>query len=192
MGTDIDNEVRGPGWWDESTTNALAEANYDTELASHNAIIKLQNSINKSISNPRETGEFYWRKILSTWCEPMFQSAWSGPIKISGENPVEKDLLVSLYSGGKVEKVIAAFSKGIVILIFASSLHFVLKRKDYPEIMALYLYFIGGFIFHFFSETKSQYVYMYVFAMIPMCAYEAEKMIRWSYLRLGSILKCHV
>ena len=187
MGTDIDNEVRGPGWFDESTSSALAEANYDTELASQNAIKKLQNNINKSISNPRKAGEFYWRKILSTWCEPMFQSAWSGPIQIGEENFVKKDFLVSLYSGGKVENVIAAFSKGIVILIFAFSLRFVLKRKDYPEIMALYLYFIGGFVFHFFSETKSQYVYMYVFSMIPMCAYELEKVMRWCYAKVSKI-----
>ena len=45
------------------------------------------------------------------------------------------------------------------------------KTDIYLETIPLTLYFIGGFIFHLFWETKSQYAYPYVVFIIPVAAY---------------------
>ena len=179
MGTDLDNEVRAPGWFDGYTFSAYSDAHYNTQLATQNTRAKIKVNISESVNDPTRAMSFYWRKILSTWCEPMFQSAWSGPF---GEDLVATPCLISLYSGKSVEKNVALFSKANVIIILVLSLCFILKRrKDYPAARILYLYFIGGFIFHLFSETKSQYVYMYIFLMIPIAAYELNQALK--YLR---------
>ena len=174
MGTDLKNEMRAPGWYDGYTTSAYPDAGYDTEVASENAKAKIKNNFEATLKNPTKALSFYWRKIVSTWCDPMFQSVWSGPINgYNGGHPTQTKLLSSLYSGEKIEKAIALFCKVIVTLILGLSLVFVIiNRKRYPATMVLYLYLMGGFAFHLFSETKSQYVYMYVFTLIPMAAYE--------------------
>lgn len=177
MGTDLNNEVRAPGWYDGYTYAAYPAANYDTETAAQNAKEKIKGNISESLAEPMKAASFYWRKILSTWCEPMFQSAWSGP---KGSESVTTRVLLSLYNGGKLEKLAALYAKADVVIIFAAALCFAVKRRDeFPFARALYLYFIGGFIFHFFSETKSQYVYMYVFAMLPLAAYELNRLMAY-------------
>ena len=39
-----------------------------------------------------------------------------------------------------------------------------------PEVLYPLLYLTGGFLFHLISETSSQYVYMYVYTLIPLSA----------------------
>lgn len=175
MGTDLNNQWKAPGWFDGYTTSAYADAGYDTDVASQRASEKIKNNLAGSVSDPSRAFSFYWRKMLSTWCDPLFQSVWSGPIFVDFE---KEPILKSLYQGGIMEKCIACFSKAVVFIIFSMNLVFLLRHgKKYPFSMVLYLYFIGGFLFHLISETKSQYVYPYVFCLIPMAAYELKSLI---------------
>ena len=182
MGTDLDNNVRAPGWYDGYTFSAYPDAGYDTQAAAQSAREKIKANLAESAADPARAAGFYWRKMISTWCEPMFQSAWSGP---KGDGLVAKPLLQSLYTGGSAEKFIGLFSKANVVIILAASLCFVLtQRRKYPFARVLYLYFTGGFLFHLLSETKSQYVYMYIFALLPMAAYELGVWIKLLRARL--------
>lgn len=52
--------------------------------------------------------------------------------------------------------------------------YLITERKKFPVTILFYLWIVGGFMFHMVSETKSQYVYMYVFALIPTAAYEVN------------------
>lgn len=170
MGTDLDNQViRGPGWYDNSIRAIFSDAGCDSAAASKISIDKIKNNIKASTSEPKRAASFYWRKITSTWCDPFFQSLWSGP----GYNGKVSRHLQSLYCGWKAQKLASLFCKAYVVIILTSSLGFALMhRKQYPFSNVFYLYFIGGFIFHLISETKSQYVYMYVFSMLPLAAYQ--------------------
>lgn len=49
---------------------------------------------------------------------------------------------------------------------------FIKKERQLPlEILIFPLYLLGGIFFHLLWETKSQYVYSYVFMMLPISAY---------------------
>ena len=131
----------------------------------------------KSIENPGRTIKFYGKKIVSMWCEPMFQSVWSGPC-IDTKDYVQSTILNSLYSGKNVEKVCSIFIKALVLNILIFSCIFRWRSSQYREKSdLLYLFFLGGIIFHIFWEGKSQYTYPYVFVLIPGCAYEFEKIL---------------
>ncbi|MFM1539689.1 hypothetical protein, partial [Helcococcus bovis] len=57
--------------------------------------------------------------------------------------------------------------KATLYLIYLGIAIFLIK--DYRKKYALFLiYFLGGVAFHLIWETKSQYVYPYVFLMIPL------------------------
>lgn len=178
MGTDLENTEKAPGWYDISNyATYTLDANYDSEKAGEISQKKIKDNLKKSIENPGRTIKFYGKKIVSMWCEPMFQSVWSGPC-IDTKDYVQSTILNSLYSGKNVEKVCSIFIKALVLNILIFSCIFRWRSSQYREKSdLLYLFFLGGIIFHIFWEGKSQYTYPYVFVLIPGCAYEFEKIL---------------
>ena len=174
MGTDLDNQIiRGPGWYDGSTVKTYNDAGYDSSITSKMSLDKIKQNVKASLTDPKRAVSFYWRKITSTWCDPLFQSIWSGP----GKDGKVSRHLQSLYCGWKAQKIVSLFSKAYVVIILAASLAFaILHKKQYAFSNLFYLYFIGGFIFHLFSETKSQYVYMYIFLLLPLTSYQLNNL----------------
>ena len=67
----------------------------------------------------------------------------------------------------------------ILLYGFAAAFAFVAKphTKD-PAYRYPYLCFLGAFLFHLVAETKSQYVYMYLFQMIPFAVYGMIALMR--------------
>ncbi len=174
MGTDLNNDMRAPGWYDGYSSFALPDAGYDSDIADENAKAKLANNLAETVADPQRALVFYVEKAVSTWCDPLFQSVWSGPINFGGgDYSVSNPVLVSIYDGGIAEQVLSLFCKVIVLAILGLSLCFLItERKKFPATVVFYLWIVGGFLFHLISETKSQYVYMYIFALIPTAAYE--------------------
>ena len=127
-------------------------------------------------NDPMQTVEFFRDKTVSQWCDPMFQSAWSGPLEDCGQY-THTELLRSIYTGGTAETVIACFSKLVVLLIFGATVVFlVFWRKQTDGWELLVAFFLGGLLFHTFWEAKSQYIYPYVFCLIPLAAGSISKM----------------
>lgn len=170
MGTDIDNEVRGPGWYDESTLELYRHMECISAKAASAGMEKLQTNLEKIKAEPTRAASFFGRKIVSTWCDPLYQSIWSGPLP-SLNQEVSTPLLQSLCQGGKAEKAANACARAVTLTIYLGVcvylLHHGRQRNGWQ--LAL-LYFLGGFLFHIFWETKSQYVYPYVFCLIPIAA----------------------
>lgn len=177
MGTDLENEMRAPGWFDGYNYSIYEESGRDSVKASALATEKIIENVKSTLKAPKRAILFYGKKMLSMWSEPMFQSVWSGP-GTDGGALVTKRVLKSLYSGGKVEKLCNLLTKCVLIATYTSALCFLVRQKD-SETQLFYLYFIGGFIFHLFWEAKSQYVYTYVFMLLPICANELCALQSW-------------
>lgn len=172
MGTDLDNTERGPGWYDGSTLWDYVNNDYDATKQLVYEKDKLIANIQGSLDDPARALSFYFHKVISEWCDPLFESVWCGPIvDLEGNMYVDKPLLVSLYTGAYAEKAVSAFSKCMLIIILGATLGFLIRYRKKLEVSLVFpLYMVGGFIFHFFSEGKSQYTYMYVFALMPMAS----------------------
>lgn len=177
MGTDLDNDMRAPGWYDGYSSFAYPDSGYDTELCDEYAKEKLLNNIQNSIEDPARALDFYSKKVVSTWCDPLFQSVWSGPINFGGGDYSVKGIVFqSIYNDGLLEDLLCLFCKALVIIILAFALVFMItNRKKYPMSAVLFLCLVGAFFFHLISETKSQYVYMYIFMLIPLASYEINE-----------------
>lgn len=106
------------------------------------------------------------------WCDPMYESLWSGPLPDAGaENKTE--FFNELYSGKSIEPQIALAMKGFVIMLFVLATIFVADRRNRKyDCNYIFLFFTGGFLLHIIWEAKSQYVYPYVFILLPCCAKE--------------------
>ncbi len=171
MGTDMDNRGRGPGWYNSFNYNTFTQSNFDSDAAAEVGREKLLENIEEMKAEPGLAASFFKEKTVSQWCEPMFQSVWSGPLEACNQY-THTELLQSIYNGGESEDRIEALSKMILLSIFGFTLVFLLfYRKKCEGWELLTLFFIGGLIFHTFWEGKSQYTYPYVFCMIPLASY---------------------
>lgn len=121
---------------------------------------------------------FFLRKLTGTWCEPTFMSTWSGPWSYQGIE-VHGSLLQNLYRNGAVFMAYQFFMRGyihILYLLFSIGIwELFQKRKtmSWKSVLTasiLPLWFLSGFCYHLISETKSQYVFQYAFAMIPIAS----------------------
>ena len=172
MGTNIENRKLGPGWWDGSNLHIFAiEADYDPAEASESGRWYLKENLRKIEEKPYNAARFFWDKVVSTWCDPLYQSVWSGPMEEWGQN-THTELLRSIYTGGRAWSVIETFCKWVTLTLWAFAFVYLLAfRKGQTLWQLCYLYTIGGALFHFVWETKSQYVYPYVFCLIPFAAF---------------------
>ena len=166
---------RTGGWFNDYAKKTYYESGYDAAVASETAINNILDRFDYFAHNIDDAYDFFKNKIISTWCDPLFQSVWSGPLKTRGQETYSP-LLANLYNGGMSYKILAAFSNMFVCIIYLFSIVFLRlhtgKKKDTLNeyILIFPLFIIGTFFYHLFSETKSQYVYQAVFALIPLTA----------------------
>lgn len=175
MGTDLDNTGRAPGWYNSFMYNTYTDTGYDKEKTAEIGKEQLKGNLMKISEDPGRAFSFFTQKTVSQWCEPTYQSIWSGPLEDCGQNTYTK-LLKSIYTGQTGAKVVTVFSKFLTMLIWAFAAVFLLKyRKETDGWQIAFMYFVGGLIFHTMWEGKSQYIYPYVFSVIPFVAYAFSK-----------------
>lgn len=175
MGVNPNNETLGPGWFDGSNWSYFTQCNQDSQAAQELAGDLLKTYWKQMCDEPVQAVKFFVKKNISVWTEPLYQSLWSGPQESCGQY-VNTQLLQSLYRGERAEHIVYKYMKGFILVILLMSFGFVVKEWEKGEgAILLLLYNIGGFLFHTFWEAKSQYVYPYIFLLIPLCAYMAER-----------------
>ena len=171
MGTDIDNRYLGPGWYSGYNYSTYTNTGYKTEAAAEAAKEALRTNIEKIKAEPDRAAEFFLDKTYSQWCDPLFQSVWTGPLSHCNQK-AHTELLTSLYDGGEVEDRVATFARLILLSVLSFSLlALILRRTRTDGAEMLVLFFIGGLLFHTVWEGKSQYTYPYVFVLIPLAAF---------------------
>lgn len=171
MGINPHNGNMGPGWYDGSNWYYFTECDQDSDAAAALAKDMIKTYLGEFRENPLLAVKFFGKKNISMWCDPLFQSVQSGPLESCGQ-AMETRLLKSLYRGELPEQVIRYYMKGYMLVLLVMCFLFLLKEwKQNRAVKLLLLYFIGGFLFHVMWEAKSQYVYTYIFVLIPLCAF---------------------
>ncbi|WP_026493019.1 hypothetical protein [Butyrivibrio sp. XPD2002] len=161
------------GWYNGYNYDTFELNNYDIEASKKVAFEDMKNLAEHWKNNSAAARKFFIDKIHSTWNDPLFQSLWSGPLEDSDQVVTDK-LLHSLFTGGHVAMVFEKYMNLVMISIYLLAaawcfMNLTKKSGDDSELFYLLL-FLGGFIFHLISETKSQYVYMYAYSLIPYAA----------------------
>ena len=179
MGLD-DNPTynRLPGWYDAYVENVYTKYNgngYGITNDSKKLIAKRLDIFSK---NPKYTFNFFKNKYISTWTDSLFQSIWSGPnssMPVEGQS-VNGKLMSSIYHGGMAYKALYYYASVILIIIYGGAMVSMLisirnMKASNLFILVFTIYLTGGVLFHLIWETKSQYVYPYVYLLLPLTAY---------------------
>ncbi len=155
---------RPNGWFNGYNFIVYDLSGYDNEKADEIAKEEIKNRIQIFISDSSYTREFFKEKLVTTWCDPTFESLYTGDKDYYG-GKINGSITASLFRGGNV-----AFALNFIldIWLIVSTLFafaFVIiktffdKESVNPGILFIILFIIGTFMFHIFWETKSQYVY---------------------------------
>lgn len=179
MGTqDNPNVPSLGGWWDGYNSSLLINNDFDQTKAVQQAKSDLKENLRTFYKQPTYALEFFYKKILSTWLEPTFQSIWTGPLTEKG-NIQNSRILKSIYEEKSGYYFLNSFGKVFTVSIYLLTLISVvynIKRKRFSSFELLTLiFFLGGFFFHLLWETKSQYVFIYVLLLIPTAANGLDK-----------------
>ncbi len=166
-----DNDFRMDGWSNAYNEQTYMEYDRDSERSSAAAKENIKERLEYFKNNPDKACRFFTNKLRSTWTEPTFQSLWSGPLADSGQH-MKTGFLKELYGGETAYEAVNRFGSVITALIYICSLagliyNFIYRRETGFFGLTVCLYLTGGFLFHAVWETKSQYVYPYVYMMIP-------------------------
>lgn len=171
--------LRESGWYNGYNDRLIDKYHYDMDAVERQAKKDLTARVGKMAKYPVYSAQFFLRKIRSTWTDSVFQSVWSGPI----ERPdaySQSVLLRDLYSGRMSYQALYMVGSVLLFLIYLFALLFLPIRKRWTKsgfsnlMLFPLLYFLGGFTFHLFWETKSQYVYPYVLMLLPLTAYSMQ------------------
>ena len=175
MGIRHEPAYRVGGWYTGYNTAIYAQNEFDNKRTDQAAKVDIQNRLQEFVKTPSMALKFFAGKIRSTWLEPTYQSVWSGPLNTHNDK-VDGILLQSIYREQIGYSMLTIWDAVVMLLIFGFSLiaiWTIWKSGILPDEFRLlpFIYFIGGFTFHLFWETKSQYVFPYVYCLIPLAAY---------------------
>lgn len=167
-----DGEELG-GWYNAYNHDTFEATGFSVEESNRIAIEDMKALIAYWSGGEADTLRFFRDKIWSTWCDPLFQLTYVGPMEFSNQRVADR-ILHSLYDNDTLEMIIERYMNLMIVVIYLLSAlwcgrKFLSKPADTEALLSLLL-FIGGFLFHLISETKSQYVFMYVFGIIPYAA----------------------
>ncbi len=184
MGTDMNNKDRAPGWYNGFNYYTYIDVGYDSKAAAEIGKEKLNANIETIKNEPKAALVFFKEKTVSMWCENTYQSIWSGPLEVCGQY-THTNILRSLYNGEEAERDVARFCEFITQIIWMFALGFlVFYRKKYDGWQLMFLFFVGGLLFHTVWEGKSQYIYPYIYCLIPFVSYAMSESVLFVKTRL--------
>lgn len=160
------------GWYSSYTGNMLRDHNYNVEQAEAQAWKDFFEQVDMFAHRPRYFAAFFFHKITSQWCEPLFQSTWASAS--CGRTEPVTPLIESIGNGPINAWLMQYFNLWMqyVYIALAAGLFLLARRGHGTDAqMIVPLIFIGAFVYHTLFEAKSQYALIYVPLMLPYAAY---------------------
>ena len=183
------------GWYNDYTSKLFKNEGYDTKKTDFRAKKDLEERVDYLKQHKIYTRRIFVQKTISTWTDSTYQSIWNGPLPTLG-GKMNTNLLRIIYikdGESKLYKFIRYGSVLVVWTIFLFSIIctilYLIGKLSINENYLLYavIFFIGGFLFHTFWETKAQYVYQYTASLIPVASVGLYKAMDFIFNKIGKL-----
>lgn len=163
------------GWFNNDYSIILYNENQkDTVKTSSAAVEIIKDELAGFRSDLPGAVQFFYRKTISQWNDPSYQSLWINQVA-----PHYADLSpIGAYICGDGQFAAKEYMNALQQFIYLFALIgtvFCLKQKN-QKLSIFALIVIGGFLYHFLFEAKSQYSLIYFILMFPLAAYGIEQL----------------
>lgn len=157
-----------PGWFNEFQVNLYRNVSRDPAVISAESVKSIKETLTVFVQNPGYMFRFFARKVGSMWADPAMQCFdVVNTRNLWGEfSYLTKDIF---YNGGKINTILCVLLDiQQSMLYFGVVLYLILFRKNQKlEQSHLIVAFLGGYLYHFLSEAKSQYILIYYVLLVP-------------------------
>lgn len=169
MGSATESGVVGPGSYSEVAVELF---NLYGEETSEKALGLCKEAFEEYVSGVRSL-DFFVEKMKYQWLDPLFGGLtmtchYYGRYEVADSF---ENFLTSSFFENSYKYWLKYYIPSIYFLTLIGAVALLFDKRTCLLKCLLSIYFIGGFIFQFFWESKSRYCFAYFLFLIPIAAY---------------------
>ena len=164
MGLTSDSDL-GPGGYDASNVGLFQDKGSDTEKTDAAARKEIHSAL-EDYRNGSRPMTFFWKKTETQWLDPWFNGL---TMTVYSPDPEKMGILAPLFVPLTLERIQRCLLALMNVCYCMASLYLILQirnKKPRLETLLLPLYFVGGFVFQLFWETKGRYCFPYYVCLL--------------------------
>lgn len=166
-----ENEYIENGWYNSYNWSIHSECGLDAAKTTKICMASIRDSVHSFLSSPKAGLHFFYKKFISQWNDPGFQSQITNEWYSRHRDDHSALALYLIYGNGRLILEWLMNIYHFLILLGASACTFIqLKKRSLPAAF-LVLCVFGGYFFHMFWEAGGRYGLAYFVLCVPMAAY---------------------
>ena len=167
---EAEETYNGCGWHNGYDFKVYSENDFDTEKATKASVESIKDSLNRFAHDPKDALYYYYRKFVSQWNDPTFQSLlvseWYS--RYTENRPELADFFI--YGiGRKILSHLMNIYHLFILLCSTVGCLYIIKSWCLERAYLL-LNVFGGFLFHMLWEAKGRYILGYFVLLLPVAA----------------------
>ncbi len=173
-----ENEYLENGWYNGYNWVTYSECGLDAEKTAQLCLASIKESVSRFISAPKSGLRFFYRKFISQWNDPGFQSQITNEWYSRHRDDHSSLALYLIYGNGRLilEGLMNIYH--FIILSGACAGAFFCIRSRSLSAAFLILCVFGGYFFHMFWEAGGRYGLGYFVLCVPIAAYGLWMLIK--------------
>lgn len=184
-----ENEYIENGWYNSYNWDIYTQNNYDINTTTKACISSIKESLSDFVSAPKSGLHFFYKKFISQWNDPGFQSQITVEWYSRHQEGLSPLALYLIYGNGRflVEGVMNLYH--FMILLGGSIFAFYQLRERKLANTLLSLSVFGGYFFHLIWEAGGRYGLGYFVMCVPMAAWGFGKLTELISIGLATYTK---
>lgn len=165
---EADESYNGCGWYNGYNMDIYRDNNFDNEKTKEACIQNIGESLRRFGRNPGDMVYFFYRKFVSQWNDPTFQSLMMN--EWYSRYTQGKTALADFFLYGAGRQILLWLMNfyHLLFLVSATAGCIFIIRDWRLERAYLLLNVFGGFFFHMIWEAKSRYILGYFVLLLPV------------------------
>lgn len=167
---DANEEENGCGWYNGYNWEVYEQNGFDNEVTTQVCISNIKDSLDGFIHNPFHGVYFFYKKFVSQWNAPTFQSMITN--EWYSRHTENRSSLADFFIYYQGRDILSALMNLYHFLIFVcSSVGCLYIIRNWSLERAYFvLNIFGGLLFHMIWEAQSRYILGYYVMMLPIAA----------------------
>lgn len=171
-----ENDYLENGWYNSYNWAVYSKYNFDAEKTAEACMASIKNSLQSFIAAPKSGIRFFYKKFISQWNDPGFQSQITNEWYSRHRDDQSSLALYLIYGNGRLilEELMNIYHFFVLLGACVFTAGCFKKRSLSSALVALCVF--GGYFFHMFWEAGGRYALSYFVLCVPMAAYGMWKL----------------